>query len=106
MVETTSVIHTRLGKIHLDFNGDFDKDLLSIRSVCLMMQTALPCLLFADGPSQLKLIGGTNTEFAPDIDYYGMVKKYFLLKYNMLKFLFIGNRSFNRLLNDLTSISI
>jgi RNA 3'-terminal phosphate cyclase len=37
------------------------------------MQTAIPCLLFANGPSELKLIGGTNTEFAPDIDYYEMV---------------------------------
>ena len=38
-----------------------------------MMQSALPCLLFADGPSELKLIGGTNVDFAPDIDYYEMV---------------------------------
>jgi RNA 3'-terminal phosphate cyclase len=39
-----------------------------------MMQTALPCLLFADGSSELQLLGGTNTEFAPDIDYYKMVR--------------------------------
>ena len=38
-----------------------------------MMQTALPCLLFANSSTQLRLIGGTNTEFAPDIDYYQMV---------------------------------
>lgn len=38
-----------------------------------MMQTAIPCLIFAHGSSELKLVGGTNTEFAPDIDYYKMV---------------------------------
>ena len=44
------------------------------RSVCLMMQTAIPCLLFANGSSQLRLLGGTNAEFAPEIDYYSMVE--------------------------------
>jgi RNA 3'-terminal phosphate cyclase (ATP) len=38
-----------------------------------MMQTAIPCLLFANGSSQLRLLGGTNAEFAPEIDYYSMV---------------------------------
>ncbi len=47
--------------------------LFFIRSVCLMMQTAIPCLLFADGSSHLRLLGGTNAEFAPEIDYYSMV---------------------------------
>lgn len=44
-----------------------------------MMQTALPCLLFADRSSDLKLIGGTNVDFAPDIDYYEMVWKEYVL---------------------------
>ena len=45
----------------------------SFRSVCLMMQTAIPCLLFANDSSQLRLLGGTNAEFAPEIDYYSLV---------------------------------
>jgi RNA 3'-terminal phosphate cyclase (ATP) len=50
-----------------------------------MMQTAIPCLLFANGPSELRLLGGTNTEFAPDIDYYEMV---------ILNFFFFKKTSF------------
>ena len=38
-----------------------------------MMQTAIPCLLFASDSSQLRLLGGTNADFAPEIDYYSMV---------------------------------
>jgi len=38
-----------------------------------MMQTAIPCLLFANDSSHLRLLGGTNAEFAPEIDYYSMV---------------------------------
>ncbi|CAF2567783.1 unnamed protein product [Rotaria sp. Silwood2] len=54
-------------------SGNFVGDTKTAGSICLMMQTAIPCLLFANGPSELKLLGGTNTEFAPDIDYYKMV---------------------------------
>ncbi|CAF1421308.1 unnamed protein product [Adineta ricciae] len=54
-------------------NGNYTGDTKTAGSVCLMMQTALPCLLFANGPSELKLIGGTNVDFAPDIDYYEMI---------------------------------
>lgn len=43
-----------------------------------MMQTAIPCLLFADQLSELRLLGGTNVDFAPDIDYYEMVRFFFL----------------------------
>ncbi|XP_065297117.1 RNA 3'-terminal phosphate cyclase isoform X1 [Dermacentor albipictus] len=39
------------------------------RSVVLLLQAALPCLLFADAPSVLRLRGGTNAEMAPQIDY-------------------------------------
>lgn len=64
-----------------------------------MMQTAIPCLLFADQPSELKLIGGTNTDFAPDIDYYTMVKfimTNFQIILFVLSFLFVfANRYFN-----------
>jgi len=40
------------------------------RSVCLLMQAALPCMLFARGPTRLQLRGGTNAAFAPQIDYF------------------------------------
>lgn len=39
------------------------------RSVGLLMQVSLPCALFAQGPSELCLKGGTNAEMAPQIDY-------------------------------------
>lgn len=42
---------------------------LSVRSVCLLLQVALPCSVFADASSQLTLKGGTNAEMAPQIDY-------------------------------------
>lgn len=42
---------------------------LCVRSVCLLLQVALPCALFADSSSQLSLKGGTNAEMAPQIDY-------------------------------------
>jgi RNA 3'-terminal phosphate cyclase len=57
-----------------------------------MMQTAIPCLLFANGPSELRLLGGTNTEFAPDIDYYEMV----ILNFFFSKKKFLSSRYFNR----------
>lgn len=41
----------------------------SCRSVGLLMQVSLPCALFAHGPSELCLKGGTNAEMAPQIDY-------------------------------------
>lgn len=39
------------------------------RSVGLLLQISLPCALFAEGPSELCLKGGTNAEMAPQIDY-------------------------------------
>jgi len=44
------------------------------RSVCLLMQTALPCMLLARGPMRLLLRGGTNAAFAPQIDYFVLVR--------------------------------
>ena len=43
--------------------------LLPFRSICLLVQVSLPCLLYAPSPSQLVLKGGTNAEMAPQIDY-------------------------------------
>ncbi|XP_032950038.1 RNA 3'-terminal phosphate cyclase isoform X2 [Rhinolophus ferrumequinum] len=46
-----------------------------LRSVCLLMQVSMPCVLFAASPSELRLKGGTNAEMAPQIDYTVMVFK-------------------------------
>lgn len=69
-----------------------------------MMQTAIPCLMFAPDSSQLRLLGGTNAEFAPEIDYYSMVS---LSCSRESRRLFCGkNRFFNRLQDVLISILI
>ena len=39
------------------------------RSIGLLLQVALPCLAFAQGSSTLILKGGTNADYAPQIDY-------------------------------------
>ncbi|KAJ8925822.1 hypothetical protein NQ315_009673 [Exocentrus adspersus] len=38
-------------------------------SISLLLQVALPCVIFAPTPSTLALCGGTNAEMAPQIDY-------------------------------------
>jgi len=38
-------------------------------SACLVLQTVLPPLLFADGPSKLTLEGGTHNPWAPPFDF-------------------------------------
>lgn len=40
-----------------------------LRSIGLLIQVALPCALFANSMSILKLRGGTNAEMAPQFDY-------------------------------------
>jgi hypothetical protein len=44
------------------------------RSVGLLIQVALPCILFSNGMTILKLKGGTNAEMAPQIDYITEVR--------------------------------
>lgn len=53
----------------------FEYLIIAFRSVCLLMQVAMPCVLFAASPSELHLKGGTNAEMAPQIDYTVMVGK-------------------------------
>lgn len=36
-------------------------------SVALVVQATLPCMLFGTGPSQLKIMGGTNVTMAPQV---------------------------------------
>lgn len=50
------------------------------RSVGLLLQVSLPCALFAEGPSELCLKGGTNAEMAPQIDYTIKVFFFFLMQ--------------------------
>ncbi|XP_035224088.1 RNA 3'-terminal phosphate cyclase-like, partial [Stegodyphus dumicola] len=45
------------------------------RSVMLLFQVSFPCLLFANGPSELHFRGGTNADMAPQIDHTIMVFK-------------------------------
>jgi len=42
-------------------------------SVVLVAQTVLLPLLFANGPSSVRIIGGTDVEHAPSIDYFANV---------------------------------
>lgn len=49
--------------------GNHIADTHTAGSVGLLMQISLPCALFAQGPSELCLKGGTNAEMAPQIDY-------------------------------------
>jgi len=39
----------------------------------MLMQIAIPCCLFATGPSTLILQGGTDADMAPPIDYVRLV---------------------------------
>ncbi|MBN3317368.1 RTCA cyclase, partial [Atractosteus spatula] len=49
--------------------GSHVADTKTAGSVGLLLQVSLPCVLFADAPSELCLKGGTNAEMAPQIDY-------------------------------------
>ncbi|MPC28420.1 RNA 3'-terminal phosphate cyclase [Portunus trituberculatus] len=49
--------------------GRYLADTQTAGSVTLLIQAVLPCTLFANSPSYYTLRGGTNAEFAPQIDY-------------------------------------
>ncbi|KRT82383.1 hypothetical protein AMK59_4894 [Oryctes borbonicus] len=49
--------------------GYYDAQIKTAGSISLLLQVSIPCLLFADGESKLKLQGGTNAEMAPQIEY-------------------------------------
>jgi len=59
-------------------SGKFVADIGTAGSVCLLLQIALPCLLYAPSPSLLVLKGGTDADFAPPIDYYRHVVSHHL----------------------------
>lgn len=82
------VNHANLGTTEIQFQpntikgGQYLGDTKTAGSVCLMMQTALPCLIFADKPSTLRLLGGTNVDFSPDIDYYETIFRPIAQRFN------------------------
>ncbi|HVX14029.1 MAG TPA: RNA 3'-terminal phosphate cyclase [Pirellulales bacterium] len=49
--------------------GDYRFNIGSAGSTTLVLQTILPPLLLADGPSTIELIGGTHNPFAPPFDF-------------------------------------
>ncbi|XP_059144885.1 RNA 3'-terminal phosphate cyclase-like [Physella acuta] len=55
--------------------GQFIADTKTAGSICLLMQAAVPCLLFSPGPCTLVLKGGTNCDMAPQIDYTTLIFK-------------------------------
>ncbi|TNM88107.1 RNA 3'-terminal phosphate cyclase [Takifugu rubripes] len=68
------------GKIR---SGNHVADTQTAGSVCLLLQVALPCSVFADASSQLTLKGGTNAEMAPQIDYTVKVFKPIVEKFGV-----------------------
>ncbi|XP_071328928.1 RNA 3'-terminal phosphate cyclase [Trachinotus anak] len=68
------------GKIQ---SGNHTADTQTAGSVCLLLQVALPCALYADASSQLCLKGGTNAEMAPQIDYTVKVFKPIVEKFGV-----------------------
>lgn len=49
--------------------GDYELDIGSAGSTTLVVQTVLPALLTAGGPSRLRLEGGTHNPLAPTFDF-------------------------------------
>ena len=74
-----SAVGDDVGSSHLQFYpakvtaGDYAFDVGSAGSTMLVLQTVLPALLLADGPSRLELIGGTHNFGAPPFDYLANV---------------------------------
>lgn len=51
-------------------SGEFEADTKTAGSICMLLQSMLPCCMFGSAPSHITLIGGTNASFAPQIDEY------------------------------------
>jgi RNA 3'-terminal phosphate cyclase (ATP) len=54
-------------------SGEFVGDTKTAGSICLLIQNALPCLIFAKDDCKLHLRGGTNASNSPPIDYFQLV---------------------------------
>ncbi|XP_053614265.1 RNA 3'-terminal phosphate cyclase [Plodia interpunctella] len=66
------------GKI---IGGQYMANTKTAGSTSLLLQVALPVALMADGPVTLDLIGGTNADMAPQIDYMDRIFKPLLHKF-------------------------
>jgi len=55
--------------------AEISADIGTAGSVCLLAQIALPCVLFNPHPVKLRLLGGTNADFAPQVEYFEHVTK-------------------------------
>jgi RNA 3'-terminal phosphate cyclase (ATP) len=51
-------------------SGDFVFDIQSAGSSILVLQTVIPILWFAPGPSTVRVIGGTHNGLSPSFDFY------------------------------------
>ena len=51
-------------------SGEFTVNIGAAGSVTLLLQALLPALLYAPGPTALRVIGGTDVPFAPTGDYF------------------------------------
>ncbi|RUS70977.1 hypothetical protein EGW08_021259 [Elysia chlorotica] len=63
--------------------GQFVADTGTAGSICLLMQVAVPCIVFACSDCSLTLKGGTNCDMAPQIDYTTMIFKPIAEKFGM-----------------------
>lgn len=74
--------------------GRYLADTQTAGSVTLLVQAVLPCTLFADSTSTYKLRGGTNAEFAPQIDYSIHVFRSIVSLFGLNFTLFLNKRGF------------
>jgi RNA 3'-terminal phosphate cyclase (ATP) len=65
--------HRLVFRPHRVWPGDYTFDIGSAGSTSLVMQTILPALMLADGPSHVRLIGGTHNIWAPPFDFLAKV---------------------------------
>ena len=58
---------------NLNYLNKYMIDIETAGSVCLLMQTCLPLLIFSPLECSLTCIGGTNASFAPQVDWFMLV---------------------------------
>lgn len=74
-ISSAAVEGDELGSDRIEFHpgqlssGDFHFDIASAGSSMLVLQTVLPALIVADGPSRVTLEGGTHNPMAPPFDF-------------------------------------
>lgn len=79
----------RVGSAEIKFypgpiqSGEYLGDIGTAGSICLLMQVAIPCSVYADNHTNLILKGGTDAEMAPLLDQMLMVFKPIAEKFGM-----------------------